>query len=54
LEEALAVQREESKKELAPAANSAAARERGYANQPAALAQAMGGEYSSSPFDIMM
>ena len=44
LEDALAAQREESKKELAAATNSAAARERGYADQLAALAQAMGGE----------
>ena len=54
LEDTLAAQREESKKELAAAANSAAARERGYADQLAALAQAMGGEYSLSPYDIMI
>ena len=46
LEDTLAAHREESKKELATAANSAAARERGYADQLAALAQAMGGKYS--------
>ena len=44
LEDALAAQCAESKKELAAATNSAAARERGYADQLAALAQAMGGE----------
>jgi len=44
LEDTLAAQREESKKEMAAAANSAAARERGYADQLAALAQAMGGK----------
>ena len=44
LEEALAAQRAESKKELDAAMNSAATRERGYADQLAALAQAMGGE----------
>ena len=46
LEDALVAQREESKKELAAATNSAAARERGYADQLAALAQVMGGELS--------
>ena len=44
LEDTLAAQREESKKELDAAMNSAATRERGYADQLAALAQAMGGE----------
>ena len=44
LEDALAAHREESKKELDAASRSAAARERGYANQLAALVQAMGGE----------
>ena len=44
LEDALAAQREESKKELAAATDSAAAREREYADQLAALAQVMGGE----------
>ena len=52
LEDALAAQREESKKELAAATNSAATRERGYADQLVVLAQAKGGEYSLSPFDI--
>ena len=46
LENALAAHREESKKELDAAANSTAARKRGYADQLAALAQAMGGKYS--------
>jgi hypothetical protein len=45
LEDALAAQRSESKKELEAASHSAAARERGYATQLAALAQAVGGEY---------
>ena len=44
MEDALTAQREESKKELAAATNSAAARKRGYADQLAALAQVMGGE----------
>jgi len=46
LDDALAAQRKESEKELAAAIDSAAARERGYADQLAALAQAMGGKYS--------
>jgi len=44
LEEALAAQRAESKKELDAATKSAAMRERGYAEQLAELAQVMGGE----------
>ena len=46
LEEALAAQCAESKKELEAASSSAAARERGYANQLATLARAMSGECS--------
>jgi hypothetical protein len=52
LDDALAAQREESKKELAAAIDSAAARERGYADQLAALAQAMGGKCSFFAFDM--
>ena len=44
LEEALATQLAESKKELDAATNSATTRERGYAEQLAKLAQVMGGE----------
>jgi hypothetical protein len=44
LETALAAQRSESKKELEAASRSAAAREREYAGQLAALAQSIGGE----------
>ena len=44
LEDALAAQHSESKKELEAASHSAAAREQGYATQLAALAQAIGGE----------
>ena len=53
LEEALAAQRAESKKELDAATNSAAARERGYAEQLAELTQVVGGEYVL-PFDVMV
>ena len=48
LEDALAAQRAESKKELDAATSSAAARERGYSDQLAVLAQVMGGEYFPS------
>ena len=51
LEDALAAQLEESKKELAAATNSAAERERGYADQLSALAQAMGDKY---PFLLLI
>jgi hypothetical protein len=51
LEVALAAQRSESKKELEAASHSAAARERGYANQLVALAQAIGGECVKLLFD---
>ena len=44
LEDALAIQRAESKKELDAASSSVAAREREHADQLAALAKAMGGE----------
>ena len=53
LEEALAAQRAESKKELDAATDSATARERRYADQLAALAQAVGGE-CFIPFEVMM
>ena len=53
LEEALAAQRAESKKELDAATDSATARERGYADQLAALAQVVGGE-CFLPFDFMV
>jgi hypothetical protein len=52
LEDALAAQRAESKKELDTASSSAAARERGYADQLVALAQAMGGKCSLLLFDM--
>ena len=51
LENTLAAQREESKKQLDAATASAAAREREYANQLIALVQAMGGKYYFSSFD---
>jgi len=54
LEDALATQRAESKKELDAASSSAATRERECANQLAALALAMGGEYSLYSFDICL
>ena len=53
LEKALAAQRAESKKELDAAKDSAAGRERVYAEQLAELARDVGGE-QSFPFDIML
>ena len=53
LEEALAVQRAESEKELNAATNSAAARERVYAERLSGLAQVMGGK-CYFPFEFIL
>ena len=50
LEDALANQRAESKKALDDAKNSAALREKNYAERLASLSQDVGGEFNSSLF----